>query len=259
MGSKSKADSKGSHGKPQKYSPEKFLSVTLEPEGKGDIFSVFEKRLVRIQVDGVMWIKRGAAVAYHGDLRFRREHVFQKERLGLKSGPLRSALKREMVRLSRVEGKGTLYVSDEGKQNQVIRLENGTVYVAGSNLLAFEPSLAHEVRMVGGAGVLAGGIFVIKLTGSGFVAISTKGVPLTLRVSQDDSISSVPSATVAWTGDLWPKLKTDLEMRSIVMHGGGEPFQMFFTGEGYVVVEAKKEETVTNPVGQITKWFKGLF
>lgn len=224
---------------PQVYSRERFLSDSLEPETGKDRFDIVEKRMVRIEVDGFVWIKRGTAIAYHGDLKFRRERVLQAETIQTKKGPVRSALKREIVPLVKAEGKGCLYVSNDGAHNQVVRLEGGTVYIVSSNLLAFEHTLEHEVLMVGGVGVLAGGIFVIKMSGTGLVAFSIKGDPLTMRVTPDDPVSTDPTAVIAWTGSLWPKLKTDVEMRTLLAHGGGEIIQMLFRGDGYVIVHAR--------------------
>ena len=196
---------------------------------------------MRIEVDGFVWIKRGSLVAYRGDLKFRRERVLQAERVHLKSGPFRSAAMRELAPMSKAEGKGVIYISDNGKHNQVVRLEGDTVYVVAENLLAFEPSVEHEVRLVGGVGVLAGGVFMVKLSGNGLVAVSIKGDPLTLRVTPDDPVCTDPTSVIAWSEHLWPHLKTDLEIHSLVAHGGGEPIQMLFRGDGYVIVHARSD------------------
>jgi len=228
-----------SDAKLARNSREKSLVESVESKTGKTGFQVVENRLVLIEVDGFVWIKRGTVIAYHGDLMFRRENVFQSKAVGAQSGPIEAAVKREIVPLARAEGKGGLYISDDGAHSHVVRLEGESVYVVSSNLLAFEPTLDHEVLMVGGVGVLAGGIFVIKISGHGYVAISAKGDPLTLRVTPDDAVSTDPTATIAWTGSLWPKLKTDLEMLTLVAHGGGEPIQMLFSGEGLVIVHAR--------------------
>ena len=227
--------------KPRRYSREEFLVESLEPATGRDKFDIVANRMVRIEVDDYVWIKRGTVVAYRGDLKFHRETVLHSEGVKAMSGPARTALKREIVPLARAEGKGCVYVSDDGAHCQVARLEGGAVYVASPNLLAFEPTLEHEVVMVGGVGVLAGGIFMVKISGNGLVAMSVKGDPLTMRVTPDSPVSTDPTGTIAWTGSLWPELKTDIEVRSIVAHGGGESIQMLFRGEGYVVVNARSQ------------------
>ncbi len=225
---------------PPRNSMAAFFADTLERETEGRAaFEVVDHRMVRIEVNDFVWIKRGTVIAYHGDMKFRLEEVFQPEAIRLTAGPVRSALKREAVPLSRAEGRGCVFLSDDGKYNRVFRLESRPLFVASPYVLAFEPTVTHQVRLVGGVGVLAGGIFIVELTGQGFVAISIKGDPLTLRVTPDNPVSTDPTATVAWTSGLWPELKTDFEVRSLVAHGGGEPIQMLFRGDGYVVVNAR--------------------
>jgi uncharacterized protein (AIM24 family) len=216
-----------------------FFADTLGRTRGGSAFEVVDHRLVRIEVDDFVWIKRGTVIAYQGRLRFRLEDVFQPEAIRREGGPIRSAFKREAVALARAEGRGCVYVSDDGKYNRVFRLTREPLFVASTCLLAFEPSLAHNVHLAGGVGVLAGGLFIVELSGTGFVAIAIKGDPLTLRVTPGHPVATDPTATVAWTRGLWPRLKTDLEIRSLVAHGGGEPIQMLFEGDGYVVVNAK--------------------
>jgi uncharacterized protein (AIM24 family) len=228
-----------------------FFAGTLEPEKGRSAFEVVDHRLVRIEVDDFVWIKRGTLIAYHGNLTFRLEEVFQPESMRLTAGPVRSALKREAVPLSRATGRGCVFLSDEGRYNRVLRLERQRLFVASQYLLAFQPTLQHEVRLAGGVGALSGGIFVVQLAGTGFVAISSKGDPLTLRVTPDDPVSTDPTATVAWTSGLWPELKTDLDVRSLAGHGGGAPLQMLFGGEGYVVVNARSRmEAVRSSIFQ---------
>ena len=244
-----------------RYSTERFLADTSEPRIGNERFEVVEKRLVRVDVDGSLLIKRGTVIAYHGDLKFTLEKVVQPERFQLRSGAIRSAFKREAVPLSQARGKGRLYLSDNSKFNQVLRLDGESVYIASSNLLAFEPSLEHEVLTVGGVGLLAGGILMVKLSGHGLVAFSVKGEPLTMRVTPSDPVSTDPTATIAWFGTLWPELKTDLELCSLVGHGGGQPVQMLFRGDGHVVVNARSRMDAirTNLLKTLTSKLTGLF
>ena len=218
---------------------EQFLSDTLEPPPARDAFDVVGQRLTRIAVDGSVWIKRGTVVAYHGDLKFHLEPVMQPEALHVQSGPIRSAFKREAVPLAETVGNGCLYLSNDAAYSRVLRLDDDAIYVAANDLLAFETTLEHEICLLGGVGILAGGLLVVKLSGTGRVAIGVQGEPLTLRVCPDDPVSTDPGATVAWTDGLWPELKTDLDAGSLIAHGGGQPIQMRFSGDGYVVVHAR--------------------
>jgi len=52
-----------------------------------------------------------------------------------------------------------------------------------------------------------------------------------------------PNATVAWSGNLAPEIRTDISLRSLIGRGGGEAFQMSFQGDGFVVVQPYEEVT----------------
>ena len=112
----------------------------------------------------------------------------------------------------------------------------------GNDLLAFEGTVTHRITMHRRvAGMLAGGLFSVRLTGPGMIAIMTHGDPLTLRVSPQDPVTTDPNATVAWSAGLEPQIKTDISFRSLLGRGGGEAFQLRFAGEGFVVVQPYEE------------------
>jgi len=223
------------------YSLADFLQKTGEKDHPGDVFELESHRMLEIHVNGRVWTKLGAAIAYRGDLKFIRE--------GMLEGGVMKALKRavtgEATPLSKVEGRGRLYVADSGKHISVLRLAGETINVSGNDLLAFEDTVSYDITMIRRvAGMMAGGLFSVKLTGHGMVAITTHGDPLTLRVSPSDPVSTDPNATVAWSAGLSPELKTDISFKTLVGRGGGETFQMLFRGDGFVVVQPYEEVPV---------------
>ena len=44
-----------------------------------------------------------------------------------------------------------------------------------------------------------------------------------------------------WSGDLQPKLKTDVSLKTFFGRGSGESLQMKFEGSGFVVVQPFQE------------------
>lgn len=194
-------------------------------------FEQESERLLRIDVDGGVWLKPGAAIAYRGDIRFERLPT-------LAAHSIHDAALREMSPLVRAIGRGRLYCGAHGSHVRIIRLSGETIVVAWQELLAFEESLQFETTVVAhGIGIAAGGLTVVKLRGHGALAIAAHGEPLTLPVSPGNPLSTDPHATVAWSGELTPALKTELSWRSVFRHGGHEPVQMFFEGNGFVVVQ----------------------
>jgi len=80
------------------------------------------------------------------------------------------------------------------------------------------------------------------------VAITTHYDPVTLRVTKDTPVFTDPNATVAWSGNLNPDLKTDISLKSFVGRSSGESIQMAFKGEGFVVIQPYEEIPFQQPV-----------
>jgi uncharacterized protein (AIM24 family) len=209
------------------------------------------ERVLRIEVDGGVWIKPGAAIAYRGDLSFER----------LRTTAARSIDQiavREMSPLVRAAGSGRLYCAHRGAHVHVLELHGETVVVSAQDLLAFESSLAVDMSLLGdGLGIAAGGLIVAALTGEGALAVATHGEALRLDVTPANPLNTDPHATVAWSGGLTPTLKTDLSWRSLIGHGGQQPVQMRFEGTGFVIVQPYRDSSrlgaVENPVGAVAK------
>ncbi len=215
-------------------------------------FQAESERILRIDIDGGVWLRPGAAIAYRGQVAFERLPT-------MKAESLTDAALREMTPLVRAAGSGRLYCAHQGAHARVVRLNGETVVVSWQELLAFEESLEFEMSLVAhGVSIAAGGLGVVRLTGHGALAIATHGEPLTLPVTPDNPVSTDPHATVAWSGNLAPTLKTDLSWRSLFGHGGGAPFQMFFKGTGFVVVQPFKNRGRISPNFDPIKQIKAL-
>jgi uncharacterized protein (AIM24 family) len=213
------------------YSIERFLQQSREKQTTGERFEQESERMLRIDVDGGVWLKPGAAIAYRGHIAFERRPT-------LAAHSVYDAAMREVTPLVRATGRGRLYCGDHASHVRIVRLNDDTLVVAWQELLAFEESLQFDVSVVGhGVGIAAGGLITVRLSGHGALALATHGEPLTLTVSSDDPVSTDPHATLAWSGGLTPELKTDLTWRSALAHGGHEPVQMLFRGDGHVVVQ----------------------
>ena len=91
------------------------------------------------------------------------------------------------------------------------------------------------------AGVLAGGLFNVKVEGTGMIAFTTHYEPLTLLVEPGDVVYTDPNATVAWSGHLTPDFVTDVSLKTFLGRGSGESVQMKFEGSGFVVVQPFEE------------------
>ncbi|UQN05946.1 AIM24 family protein [Deinococcus sp. QL22] len=220
------------------YNLRDFLVQTAERDNPGEVFELESSKMLEARVDGRIWSKLGAMIAYKGNLNFKRE--------GTLEGGLMKALKRavsqEMSPLAKIEGRGVVYLADQGKEVSILRLQGDTLNVSGNDLLAFEDSVKYDITMHRRiAGMAAGGLFSVRVQGHGLVAILSHGKPLTLRVTPNEPLFTDPNATVAWSGNLTPQLRVDSSLRSIFGRGGGETYQMVFQGDGFVVVQPYEE------------------
>lgn len=182
-----------------------------------------------------VFTKVGAMIAYYGDLKFTRAGA------GSATKWMKSALTGEGAATTEVVGSGILYCADQGKEISILYLDNESLFVNGHDCLAYSESLQWDIVMTGGAGMMAGGLFSLKLTGTGYTAITTFGKPLVLGVGPGQPLFTDPNATVAWSAGLATSVKTDVNLKTLIGRSSGETFQMKFEGSGFVVMQPYEE------------------
>lgn len=221
-----------------RYSVAEFIKKTSQKDRGQGIFELETDHLLEINLDGMVWTKMGSMVGYRGDIKFSREGVLEH---GVKK-LLKKAVSGEGTQLTKAEGKGILYLADTGKNISVLELQDEAVCVNGNDLLAFEDGIEWDIKMMRKvAGMLAGGLFNVRLEGKGMVAITTHHDPVTLLVSPGNPVVTDPNATVVWSGDLAPVIKTDVSFKTFLGRGSGESIQMKFEGDGFVVIQPYEE------------------
>ncbi len=198
-------------------------------------FQLQNTKLLRVSLNhGPVEAVAGSMVAYQGDV------TFENKGSGGLGKMLKKAATGEGTRLMHIEGNGEVFLADEAHQIQVMYLENDAVSVNGKNVLAFSSSIAWDIKRVssGVAGMMAGGLFNMTLSGSGYVAIHTDGDPVMLDVAQAPTFGD-PNAVVMWTSGVQMNVKTDTTggLRSLARGGSGETFQLAFSGQGHVLVQ----------------------
>ncbi|WP_043817482.1 AIM24 family protein [Deinococcus maricopensis] len=215
-----------------------FLARTAERDNPGDVFELESSKMLEVKVNGRIWSKMGAMIAYTGNMTFKREGMLE----GGVMKALMRAVSQESGPLVKIEGRGTCYLADQGKEIAIMRLQGDALNVNGNDLLAFEDSLQHDIVMMHRvAGMAAGGLFSVRLRGNGMAAILSHGKPLTLRVTPGEPIFTDPNATIAWSEHLQPQIRVDASLRSMFGRGGGETLQMVFQGDGFVIVQPYEE------------------
>jgi uncharacterized protein (AIM24 family) len=228
-----------------RYSIEEFIAETGQQDKGEGLFELERDRMLELNLNGRVWTKRGSMVAYLGNVKFTREGVLEHGVGKL----LKKAVTGEGISLTKAEGQGKVYLADAGKKISIINLDNEAIFVNGNDLLAFEENIGWDIKLMKKVtGIMAGGLFNVKLEGTGMVAITTHYDPVTLRVTKDTPVFTDPNATVAWSGNLNPDLKTDISLKSFVGRSSGESIQMAFKGEGFVVIQPYEEIPFQQPV-----------
>ncbi|MER0448149.1 AIM24 family protein [Streptomyces sp. Edi4] len=147
--------------------------------------------------------------------------------------------------LMKCTGDGLLYLADYGANVVIVHLDNDAISVNGTNVLAFDASLQWGVERVKGLAKFAGqGLFNVKISGTGWVALTSRGMPVVVDCgSGEDETYVDPDALVAWSPNLKVKGKRSFKASSLIGRGSGEAYQMAFSGKGIVVVQPSEDST----------------
>jgi len=215
-----------------------FVRATSQRDLGQGFFELENDRVLEVNLRNQVWMKTGAMIGYTGSVKFTREGVLEH---GL-GRFLKRAVSGEGTALTKAEGTGRLYLADSAKKVTILNLADQAIFLNGNDVLAFEPTLQWDVRMLrSAAGIFSGGLFNMRFEGTGMLALTTHFDPLTLEVRPGQPVFTDPNATVAWSASLEPQLHTDMSLKTFLGRGSGESIQMRFEGSGFVVIQPHEE------------------
>jgi uncharacterized protein (AIM24 family) len=197
-----------------------------------DAFALQNSKLLKVSLQQVtIQAKLGAMVAYQGDVKF--EHAGS----GGMSRLVKKAVTGEGTKLMKMEGAGEVFLADTAQDIHLIYLENDQVTCNGANVLAFDAGIEWDIqRAGGGASTLAGGLYNMALSGTGWVAIISDGPPVLLNVATAPTFAD-PQAAITWSSGVSTSIKTDVNVKNLIGKGSGESIQVAFAGQGWVLVQ----------------------
>src|SRR5947208_2234212 len=200
-----------------------------------DAFALQNSKLLKVSLDQVaMQARLGSMVAYQGDVHF--EHAGS----GGLNKFVKKALTGEGLKLMKVEGSGEVFLAHLAEDIHLIKLENDQITCNGENVLAFDAGIEWDIKRLEGpgsmAGALAGGLYNMALSGSGWVAIVSDGPPVLLQTGDRPTFCD-PQAAITWSSNLQTHMKADVNMKSLIGKGSGESLQIGFVGQGWVLVQ----------------------
>ncbi len=99
-----------------RYTLSTFLEKSADRDLNQGLFELESDRMLDINLNGSVWIKMGAMVAYTGDVKFEREGILEQ---GL-GNLLKKAVSGEGTRLTRATGRGSVFCADLGKKITIL-------------------------------------------------------------------------------------------------------------------------------------------
>ena len=181
----------------------------------------------------------GSMVAYEGDVTFKSAGMGG-------GGGFRAALKQkvtgESLSLMDVSGKGTVHFAVDAQDITLVEVQGDNLHVESSQLLALTGQLKTDIKFSGLRGASSGqGLFTTVVSGSGTVALLSKGGPIiALAVDPQYPLVVDPDAFVAHRGQLNQSFVTDVTWRSAIGGGSGEAFSLRFDGQGVVYIQPEQ-------------------
>lgn len=193
-------------------------------------------RILKVELGPPVMIKRGSMIAHQGRMEFTARS---------EGGGLGNMLKRAVsdnALMAEATGTGDLFLADDAREIHLLELAGGGVMVNGPNLLAFEPSLSWEtVRFKGASLMSGGGLFGMRLQGSGWVAVTCHGTPVRLDTGTAETFVDAQAA-VAWSAAT--PMTVNVQKLSFGSVRSGELAQLQFGGPGFVLVQGSEGPTV---------------
>lgn len=193
-----------------------------------------------------VYAKKGSMLAYQGQVQF--------QGMSLSGNHLREAVVRhstgEDLDLMRAKGSGQIYYGHEGMIVTVVQVEHDRLYIESDNVLAFDQRLRSGIEFLGnhsGGGGLSNmvrgamsqqGLYTTTLDGYGEVAVISSGDLISLNVDPSKPVFVDPDAYVGHKGNLTTSIHMDANWKLMLGKNSGEVFQLKFTGQGTVFVQA---------------------
>ncbi|MGH3994035.1 MAG: AIM24 family protein [Pseudonocardiaceae bacterium] len=208
-----------------------------------EAFALQNSKLLKVSLNQItIQAKLGSMVAYQGEVSF--EHAGS----GGMSRMLKKAVTGEGAQLMKMSGTGEVFLADTAQDIHLIKLENDAITCNGANVLAFDAGIDWDIQKVqgGASSMMAGGLFNMALTGSGWVAIISDGPPVLLNTGDVPTFAD-PQAAITWSSGVTTSIKTDVKLKNFIGRGSGESIQMSFAGPGWVLVQPSEGRVYGTP------------
>ena len=210
------------------------------------VYQQINEKMLEVKLSNEeVFARKGAMVSYQGEVQFSRSFLAGQ---GVQSLAMR-AVTNEGYAMMAARGSGSVYYAHAGLFVTIIPVRGETLYVESDTLLAFDARLTAGTMFLGNQGGIQGvvrgavsgqGLFTTTLQGTGEVAILSDGNAIGLPVTPEVPVFVDPQAYIGHTGQLSSNIVTDLNWKTFVGQASGESYQVKFTGQGTVYIQASE-------------------
>jgi uncharacterized protein (AIM24 family) len=192
-----------------------------------------------------VYAQKGSMIAYTGQVNFARSYLTGG---GIQNIAMR-AVTNEGWQMMTAQGSGEVFYAQSGQMVTIVPLKGETMYVESDSVLAFDRRLQTGTMFLGNQGGIRGivqgaatgqGLFTTTFTGNGELVILSDGPTIALDVNPNNPVFVDPQAYIGHRGNLQPNLHTDVSWKSFLGQTSGESFQLKFTGQGVVYIQASE-------------------
>jgi uncharacterized protein (AIM24 family) len=192
---------------------------TLPPTRRPEPFRFLQNNLMEIEFAGKVFIKQGTIYSYSGNLTF---WVKDKRPGG-------------HAALVIITGSGRVLLTDKDREITFMQVQEETIFVEPSHLLACEETLTPRYVSLGDP---PDELEFLALEGTGMVALSVSSRPLPLTVTRDLPVSVPSGSVITWSGDLHPHAVNDQQLYELMQPAGSQNGPLLrLEGEGRLLVE----------------------
>ncbi|NHZ37012.1 AIM24 family protein [Massilia rubra] len=209
-------------------------------------YQQINEKMIEVKLNNEeVFAKKGAMISYQGEVAFSSSFLAGQ---GVESMAMRAATN-EGYSLMLARGRGSVYYAYDGLFVTIIPVRGETLYVESENVLAFDARMTAGTMFLGNQGGIQGiargavsgqGLFTSTFQGTGDVAILSDGNAIGLPVTHDVPVCVDPQAYIGHTGQLSSSIITDLNWKTFVGQASGESYQVKFTGQGTVYIQASE-------------------
>ena len=209
-------------------------------------FNQINEKLLEVKISKeTVYAKRGAMICCTGDVLFARSFLGGQ---GVRDLAMRTATS-EGMQLMEATGSGTIFYGYQGLFVTIINVRNDTLYIESDSVLAYDEEMTSGTMFLGNQGGVSGilrgavsgqGLFTTTLKGTGEVAILSDGNAIGLPVTPDRPVFVDPNAYIGHLGQLTSAIVTDVNWKTFVGQASGESYQVKFSGQGTVYIQASE-------------------